>query len=173
MTRGIISPHVPFPTPFVSSCFTQKMHPELDNVVQCLSINGYSVFSLIGDILAHGSNRGDLRIKCLLEGVEQDAVDICACLLNHNTTSASVTTWALGVALLSKARKGHGPRFTTGYPLSLPNGDIVSPGLSFGTAPTPKYSPGNLLSIGRARCTCSSSDVVPPTISDSEVRAQL
>jgi hypothetical protein len=84
------------------------MRPELDNVLQCLSLNGYSVFSLIGDIIAHSSNREDRRIKCLLEGVEQDAVDICARLLNHNTTSTSVYTWALGVALRSKAREGHG-----------------------------------------------------------------
>jgi hypothetical protein len=149
------------------------MHPELDNVLQCLSLNGYTVFSLISDVLAHGSNQEDLRIKCLLEGVEQDAVDICTRLLNHNSTSTSVTTWALGVALQSKARKGHGPHFTTGHPLSLPNSDIVSPGLSFGTASTPTYySPEDLLNTGSTRCTCSSSGAVPPTSSDSELRAQ-
>jgi hypothetical protein len=151
------------------------MRPELDNVLQCLSLNGYSVFSLIGDIIAHSSNREDRRIKCLLEGVEQDAVDICARLLNHNTTSTSVYTWALGVALRSKAREGHGPHLmpVSGHPLSLPNGDVVSPGLSYGTASTPTYSPEDLLNIGRARCTCSSSGVVPPASSDSGLRAQL
>ena len=139
------------------------MRSELDNVLQCLSLNGYSVLSLISDILLHGTNREDRRIKCLLEGVEQDAVDICACLLNHNTTSTPVATWALGVALLSQDRNEHGPDFMTGYPLSLPN---VSP-LSIGTALTPIYSLEDSLNIGRARCTCSTSVVVPPTNSDS------
>jgi hypothetical protein len=129
------------------------MRLELDNVLQCLSLNGYSVLSLISDILAYGSNWEDCRIKCLLEGVEQDAVDICARFLNHNTTSTSVSTWALSVALQSKARKGHGPHFMAGHPLSLPNG-VVSSGLSFGTASTPTYySPEDLLNIGGARCT--------------------
>ena len=44
------------------------MRPELDNVLQCLFLNGYSVLSLIGDILSHGSNEEDQRVKCLLEG---------------------------------------------------------------------------------------------------------
>ncbi|KAN0140950.1 hypothetical protein V8E53_001394 [Lactarius tabidus] len=126
------------------------MRPELDNVLQCLSLNGYSVLSLISDILAYGSNREDCRIKCLLEGVEQDAVDICARFLNHNTTSTSVTTWALDVALQSKAING--PRFMTGHSLSPPNGDVVSPGLSFGTVSTPThYSPEGLLNIRSTR----------------------
>ena len=142
------------------------MRPELDNVLQCLSLNGYSVLSLVSDILSHGSDREDQRIKCLLEGVEQDAVDICACLLNHNTTSTSVSMWALGVALLSHARTKHSPHFMTGHPLSLPNGDVVSPGFPLGTASTPTNSPEDLLNIGRARCTCTSSGVVPPTSSD-------
>ena len=142
------------------------MRPELDNVLQCLSLNGYSVLSLVSDILSHGSDREDQRIKCLLEGVEQDAVDICACLLNHNTTSTSVSMWALGVALLSQARTKHSPHFMTGHPLSLPNGDVVSPGLPLETASAPADSPEDLLNIGRARCTCTSSGVVPPTSSD-------
>ena len=142
------------------------MRPELDNVLQCLSLNGYSVLSLVSDILSHGSDREDQRIKCLLEGVEQDAVDICACLLNHNTTSTSVSMWALGVALLSQARTNHSPHFMTGHPLSLPNGDVVSPGLPLETASAPADSPEDLLNIGRARCTCTSSGVVPPASSD-------
>jgi hypothetical protein len=163
---------VPFLTRIVG-IVVWEMRPELDNVLQCLSINGYSVFSLIDDIISHDSNREDRRIKFLLEGVEQDAVDICARLLNHNTTSTSVSTWALGVALQSKVRKGHGPHFVTGHPLSLPHGDVVSPGFSSGTSSTPTYFPEDSLNIGRARCTCSSYGVVPPTISDSELRAQL
>ena len=38
-------------------------------------------YPVISDILSHGSNGEDRRIKCLLEGVEQDAVNICARLL--------------------------------------------------------------------------------------------
>ena len=143
------------------------MRPELDNVLQCLFLNGYSVLSLISDILSHGSNGEDRRIKSLLEGVEQNAVNICARLLNHNTTSTSVSTWALGVALRSQDRKEHVPNFMTGHPLSLPNGDVVSLGLSFGTASMPTNSVEELLDIGRSRCTCSSSGMVTPTRSDS------
>ena len=116
--------------------------PELNNVLQCISLNGYSVLSLISDILAHGSNREDRRIEWLLEGVERDAVDSCARLLNHTTTSTSVSTWALGVALRSQARNGHGPHFMTGHPPSVPN---VSQGFSFATASTPTDPPEKLI----------------------------
>ena len=145
-----------------------KLRPELDNVLQCLSLNGYSVLSLISDILSHGSSREDQRIQCLQEGVEQDAVDICARLLNHKTTSTSVFTWAFGVALQSQARNKHDPNFMTRHPLSLPNGDVVPPGLSFGTASTPRDSYEDLLNVGsgQARCTCSSFSVMPTTSSD-------
>ena len=57
-----------------------KLRPELDNVLQCLTLNGYSVFSLINDILAR-CNWEDERIKILREGMERDAADICARLL--------------------------------------------------------------------------------------------
>jgi hypothetical protein len=62
-----------------------QLRPELDNVLQCLSLNGYSVFSLIDDILAR-SNWEDDRIKILREGMERDAADICARLLCHITS---------------------------------------------------------------------------------------
>jgi hypothetical protein len=62
-----------------------QLRPELDNVLQCLSLNGYSVFSLIDDILARG-NWKDERIKTLREGIERDAADICARLLCHITS---------------------------------------------------------------------------------------
>ena len=143
------------------------MRPELDNVLQYLFLNGYSVLSLISDILSHSSNGEDGGIKSLLEGIEQDAVNICARLLNHNTTSTSVYTWALGVALQSQTRKEHSPNFMSGHPLSLLNGDVVSPGLSFGTASTSTNSLEESLNIGRSRCTCSSSGMVTPTRSDS------
>ncbi|KAN0130999.1 hypothetical protein V8E53_011132 [Lactarius tabidus] len=56
------------------------MPSKLDNVLQCLSLNGYSVFSLIDDILAC-RNWEDESIKLLREGMERDAADICARLL--------------------------------------------------------------------------------------------
>ena len=62
-----------------------QLRPELDSVLQCLSLNGYSVFSLIDDILARG-NWEDERIKTLREGMERDAADICARLLCHITS---------------------------------------------------------------------------------------
>jgi hypothetical protein len=139
------------------------MRPEFDNVLQCLSLNGYSVFSLINDILSHGSDGEDRRIKSLREGVERDSVNICARILNHNSASASVYTWALGVAqstLLSevkeRTREVHGLRFMTSHLLSLPsNCDVVPPGLSSGTTSIPTNSPEALLNIGGAQCTCS------------------
>ena len=57
-----------------------QMRPELNNAIQSLSLNGYSVFSLIDDILACRSSE-DKRIKLLQEGLERDAADICARLL--------------------------------------------------------------------------------------------
>ncbi|KAH9038009.1 hypothetical protein EDB83DRAFT_2412990, partial [Lactarius deliciosus] len=74
------------------------MLPELNDVLQCLSTNGYSVFSLIDGVLSQGYNQDDPRIKLLREGVERDAADICARLLNHSPASASVSAWALGFA---------------------------------------------------------------------------
>ena len=173
--RSTCEASLPFHAPRATCLSTFQMRPELDNVLQCLSLNGYSILSLISDVLSHASKWEDRRIKCLLEGVERDAVDICARLLSHNTTSTSVFTWALGVALQSQTRKEHSPNFMTGHPLSLPNGDIVFPGLSdlsFGRASTPNPLE-KLLNIGRTQCTCSSSGVVPPTSSYSELRAQL
>ena len=77
-----------FSKPYRSSYSLSSMYqlrPELDNVLQCLSLNGYSVFSLIDDILAR-CNWEDDRIKILWKGVECDAVDICARLLCYITS---------------------------------------------------------------------------------------
>ena len=57
-----------------------QRRPELDDVIQCLSLNGYSVISLIDDILACRNSENE-RIKLLREGMERDAADICARLL--------------------------------------------------------------------------------------------
>jgi hypothetical protein len=62
-----------------------QLRPELDNVLQCLSLNGYSILSLINDILAPCSWE-DERIKLLREGMERDAADIRARLLCHTTS---------------------------------------------------------------------------------------
>lgn len=62
-----------------------QLRPELDNVLECLSLNGYSIFSLIDDILAR-CNWEDDRIKILRGGMERDAADICARLLCHVTS---------------------------------------------------------------------------------------
>ena len=62
-----------------------QLHPKLDNVLGCLSSNGYSIFSLIDEILVR-RNWEDDRIKILREGMERDAADICARLLCHITS---------------------------------------------------------------------------------------
>jgi hypothetical protein len=74
-----------------------QMRPWLDIILQLLSLHGYSVFSLIDDLLAR-SNSENERINLLREGLEHDAAGICARLLNHNPASASVSAWALGFA---------------------------------------------------------------------------
>ena len=63
-----------------------QMRPELDSVLQCLSLNGYSeIFSLMDDILRLASyNREDQRIMPIREGMERDTADICIRLLSHN-----------------------------------------------------------------------------------------
>ncbi|KAH9037709.1 hypothetical protein EDB84DRAFT_1437370 [Lactarius hengduanensis] len=113
------------------------MRPELNDVLQCLSVNSYSVFSLIDDVLAEGCNQEDPRIKLLREGVERDAASICARLLNHNPASASVSAWALGFAQ------------ATMMTLPLWNNNVVSPGLSSGVAWTSTGGPERFLNMGR------------------------
>ncbi|KAH9161818.1 hypothetical protein EDB89DRAFT_2155620 [Lactarius sanguifluus] len=89
------------------------MRPELDNVLQCLLLNGYSVLSLINDIVAHDRNREDKRIIHLREGVERDAADICARVLKTARTLRS--------AVEEKTREEHGPYSMTDHRLSLQN----------------------------------------------------
>ncbi|KAH8996938.1 hypothetical protein EDB86DRAFT_953602 [Lactarius hatsudake] len=113
------------------------MLPKLNDVLQCLSTNGYSVFSLIDDVLSQGCNQEDPRIKLLREGVERDAANICARLLHHNRTSASVSAWALGFAQATMMT----------HPLW--NNNAVSPGLSSGVAWTSTSSPGVFMNMGK------------------------
>ncbi|KAH9161022.1 hypothetical protein EDB89DRAFT_809941 [Lactarius sanguifluus] len=111
------------------------MHPKLNDVLQCLSTNGYSVFSLIDDILSQGCNQEDPRIKLLREGVERDAANICARLLHHNPTSVSVSAWALGFAQATM--------------MTLPwNNNVVS-GLSSGVAGTSTGCSGIFMHMGK------------------------
>ena len=63
--------------------FMDRVRPELDTVLQSLSLNGYSIFSLVDYILA-SYNREDQRMKLLREGMERDIADICIRLLSHN-----------------------------------------------------------------------------------------
>jgi hypothetical protein len=73
-----------------------QLRPELDNVLQCLSLNGYSVLSLIDDIHARCNlNRENERIKTLREGMERDTADICARLL-YRITSSPATVLKFG-----------------------------------------------------------------------------
>ena len=62
-----------------------QLRPELENVLQSLSLNGYSIFSLIDDILTR-RDWEDERIKILREGMERDAADICVRLLPYITS---------------------------------------------------------------------------------------
>jgi hypothetical protein len=85
-----------------STTMDDETRTRLDNALQLLSLNGYSVFSLIDDILTRTSLENQ-SINLLRDGLERDAVDICARLLNHDPTSDSVSAWALG-AVQSKLR---------------------------------------------------------------------
>ena len=67
------------------STFMNQLRPELDNILQSLSLNGYSIFSLINDIVPR-RNWEDKRNRVLREGLERDTADICACLLSHITS---------------------------------------------------------------------------------------
>jgi hypothetical protein len=60
-----------------------QMPPELGPVLQTLSSNGNSIFSLMDYILA-SHNPEDQRIKPLREGMERDTANICILLLSHN-----------------------------------------------------------------------------------------
>lgn len=60
-----------------------QMRPELYSVLLSLSLNGYSIFSLMDYILAP-YNREDQRITPLRERIEHDTADICLLLHSHN-----------------------------------------------------------------------------------------
>jgi hypothetical protein len=80
--------------------------PKLDNVLQCISLNGYSVFSLSDDILAC-HNLEDERIKVLREGMERDSADICARLLCFGSAPKRVLKYGMVQCMCSTFSVGH------------------------------------------------------------------
>ena len=67
-----------------------QMRTRPDDVLQHLSLNSYSVFSLIDDILERSDKHSNLEnesINLLREGLEHGATDICARLLRHGPVS--------------------------------------------------------------------------------------
>ncbi|KAH9158642.1 hypothetical protein EDB89DRAFT_1823265, partial [Lactarius sanguifluus] len=86
-----------------------------------ISEHGYSISSLVEDVLA--SHTRDLRhqaVQSAKDHLEREAVNICAYLVNHVPTSASVSAWALQNTQLVLRReaeeltkKDHGLHFHT------------------------------------------------------------
>ncbi|KAH9015955.1 hypothetical protein EDB83DRAFT_2232606 [Lactarius deliciosus] len=70
----------------------------LNTVLSCLSDNGYTIFTLLSDVLSRRYTLEDRRVRLAREGVEHDALGICARLLSHIPTAAPVTAWALQIA---------------------------------------------------------------------------
>ena len=126
------------------SYHSDQMHQQqgLDSILKLISLNGYSIFSLIDGILARGEWE-DKRIKLLQEGITRDAVDICACLLSHKPASASISAWALDVVQSAEVEwvptKGHDMRYNNAW-AAMGDPESVSE---------------------RVQCTCSSSSVGP------------
>jgi hypothetical protein len=137
----------------------------LDTVLQILSINGYSVFSLIDDILARGEWE-DERIKLLQEGITRDAVDICARILSHQPASASLSAWALSLAVVQSTLRSEVEEMPRKVH-DIQSNNVTSPGLSSGAACASMGGPESV--FGRAQCTCSSSSVGPAMSIDSRV----
>jgi hypothetical protein len=129
-----------------------RVHLRLDSVLELLSYNGFSVFSLIDDILARGDReRENESIKILQEGIERDAVDICARLLSHKPASSSISQWALRLAqstLRSEVeetpRREHYLR------------NVISPYLSSGAAWASTNGPEGVFGTALRKCSSSS-----------------
>ncbi|KAH9169084.1 hypothetical protein EDB89DRAFT_1854912, partial [Lactarius sanguifluus] len=72
------------------------MRPELITVLCHISEHGYSISSLVEDVLAsHTRNLRHQAVQSAKDHLEREAVNICAYLVNHVPTSASVSAWAL------------------------------------------------------------------------------
>lgn len=74
---------------------SMNSHSRLENVLSSLSENGYSMSSLISDVLLRCYTLESQRVRAAREELERDAVDICARLLTHTPSSTPVTQWAL------------------------------------------------------------------------------
>ncbi|KAH8977876.1 hypothetical protein EDB92DRAFT_1808094 [Lactarius akahatsu] len=72
-------------------------HSVLNNILSCLSDNGYTILTLLSDVLSRQYTLEDQRVQLVREEVECDALGICAHLLSHIPTAAPVTTWALQI----------------------------------------------------------------------------
>lgn len=75
-----------------------RVNSGLDKVLSCLSDNGYTISSLISNVLLRCHTLEDQRVQSAREGLERDAMDICTRLCGHIPSSASVTQWALQTA---------------------------------------------------------------------------
>ncbi|KAH8980615.1 hypothetical protein EDB92DRAFT_1820506 [Lactarius akahatsu] len=73
-------------------------HSALNNILSCLSDNGYTILTLLSDVLLRQYTLEDQRVRLAREEVERDALGICTHLLSHIPTAAPVTTWALQIA---------------------------------------------------------------------------
>ncbi|KAH8976431.1 hypothetical protein EDB92DRAFT_1811877 [Lactarius akahatsu] len=73
-------------------------HSALNNILSCLSDNGYTILTLLSDVLSRRYTLEDRRVWLAREEVERDALGICARLLSHIPMAAPVTTWALQIA---------------------------------------------------------------------------
>jgi hypothetical protein len=73
------------------------MHPEFIIVLNSLSDTGYSVSSLIVDILGAQIHDLDrlLVLQTAKDQLERDIVNICAHLYGHPPTSGLITSWTL------------------------------------------------------------------------------
>ena len=138
----------------------------LDNALQLLSLNGYSVFSFIDDVLTR-TDPENQSINILRDGLERDAADICARLLNHDPTSDSISAWALG-AVQSKLRSDQNwdrdERSDDWDRDSDSEADEMNgPSLcEWLWKDDTAFAPCSISGI--ARCTCSSTSVVPKRV---------
>ena len=89
-----------------------QISPELYSVLQCLSLNGHLIFSLMDDVTTF-SGLHLITGKTKQEGMVRDTADICVCLLSHNPAGlervlnlgrASCTCSRFGVGLTGPQR---------------------------------------------------------------------
>lgn len=91
----------------------------LNTILQCLSDNSYSIFTLVTSILSQ-HNLVNLCIQSAKEDLECNAMDICTCFLGHTPVSTSASAWALNITqsmlwseIEEMTKKEHGLHFST------------------------------------------------------------